>query len=128
MASLAARFAELGASFGIAVNLKVRGFAPVLPLGRGPEHLGRTLELLARTRAEAGMSLLGLVEKAGIAGVGFIVCAREADEKTRSYFDLPAARRNRMIFLFSRKAPGDEAAGYPAYSFRDILPAEGGEP
>lgn len=121
--SLAARSAETGASFGMATNLEVGNFAPVLPLGRGPEHLGRLLELLARTRPEAGENIISLLEKGGIGGVGYVVCAREADEKTRRYFDLPSVKRNRMIFLFARESPDGTSKEYPACCFRDILPS-----
>jgi len=123
VASLAARSAETGASFGMATNFEVVNFAPLLPLGRGPEHLGRLLELLARIRPEAGENIISLLERGGICGVGYVVCAREVDEKTRRYFDLPSARRNRMIFLFARESPDGASKEYPACYFREILPS-----
>ncbi len=111
LAALAGRFAESGASFGIATDCAVKGFPAILPVGRGPEHLGMLLEMLARCEFERGQSIAELIGTVGAAGAGFLVVARAPSESTERFFALPSARRNRVYFVFSRRSAEDEADG-----------------
>jgi uncharacterized protein (DUF58 family) len=120
-ASLIASLAEEGASFAVATDRLVRGFPAVLPLGRGPEHLGSTLELLARCRLDAGQAILPLLANVGTSGAGYVVVARAPDDGTRKFLSLPASRRDRVLFLFSEPAPADGIMGCPAISFGSVL-------
>ncbi len=125
IASLVARFAETGASFAAAADCRVDAFPAALPLGRGPEHFGRTLELLARCAFEPGAELARLFSSVNATGAGFVVVSRGPTERSRRFFGLPAARRDRVLFLFLEDDAGDEAAPYPAASFRRTR-SEGG--
>jgi uncharacterized protein (DUF58 family) len=128
LGSLAARYAEAGASFAIATDRLVRNFPAVLPLGRGPEHLGRVLELLARCGGEKGQALLPLLGGVGVSGSGFVVIARRPNENTKDYFNLPASRRDRALFVFADDEAGEESLDYPSISFRELRPAAEGGP
>ena len=113
LGTLASHFAETGASFGIATDCAVKNFPAILPLGRGPEHLGMLLELLARCEFERGQSIAQLIGTVGAAGAGFVVVARAPDESTGRFFSLPSARRNRVYFVFARaheESQGDTGA------------------
>ena len=120
-ASLIASLAEEGASFAIATDRLVRGFPAVLPLGRGPEHMGSTLELLARCGLDAGQAILPLLANVGTSGAGYVVVSRAPDEGTRKFLSLPASRRERVLFLFSEPTRADEIMGCPALSFGSVL-------
>jgi uncharacterized protein (DUF58 family) len=120
IASIAARFAETGASFAVAVDRAVRRYPAALPLGRGPEHLGKVLELLARCGIESGQPFAPLLGSVGFAGAGFIVVSRTPDERTKRFFSLPPSRRDRLLFLFSEDPGGAEEHGYPSVAFRRL--------
>jgi uncharacterized protein (DUF58 family) len=120
-ASLATRFAETGASFAAAVNCAVIGYPAALPLGRGPEHLGKALELLARCSLGPGTAFPALLRDAAAAGAGFVVTARAPDERTERFFTLPAVRRGRILFLFSKESVEKERGSYPSVLFRELL-------
>lgn len=128
LGSLAARFAETGASFALATDRAVRGRPAVLPLGRGPEHLGAFLELLARCEAGKGRPIVPLVRAVGSSGAGFIIVSRGPGENVEKYFNLPATRRDRVLFVFSRDGKAvdgaDAGAGYPFTTFGALLSAE----
>ena len=110
LAALAGRFAESGASFGIATDCEVKGFPAILPVGRGPEHLGMLLEMLARCEFERGQSIAELIGSVGAAGAGFLVVARAPSESTERFFSLPSARRNRVYFVFSKRSTVEDDA------------------
>jgi uncharacterized protein (DUF58 family) len=120
-ASMIASLAEEGASFTVATDRLVQGFPAVLPLGRGPEHMGRTLELLARCRLDAGQAILPLLANVGTSGAGYIVVSRAPDEGTKKFLSLPASRRDRVLFIFSEQSGADETMAYPALFFDNIL-------
>ena len=110
LGSLAARFAETGASFALATDRAVKKRPAVLPLGRGPEHLGLVLELLARCEFGKGQAMVPLVRAVGSSGAGFVIVSRSPGENVKKYFTLPATRRDRVLFVFSRDR---EASGRP---------------
>jgi uncharacterized protein (DUF58 family) len=132
LASLAVRFAETGASIAVATDRKVRNMSAALPLGRGPEHLGMLLELLARCEFEGGRSIASLIGSVGTEGAGFIVVSKSPDENTSRFFALPSTRRNRMLFVFAEKPQpqADSAAilpSYPATWFDELRTAKSDE-
>lgn len=127
LGSLAARFAETGASFAVATDRIVKGRSAALPLGRGPEHLGMVLELLARCEQGKGRSIVSLVRGVGASGAGFVIISRRPDENARKFFTLPATRRDRVLFVFSNDEGADANVGYPFTTFSALRPApEGG--
>jgi uncharacterized protein (DUF58 family) len=114
LASAASRFAEKGASFAIAANLKMKNYPASIGLGRGSEHLGSLLELLARCEPEEGQPLTPLPAGIGSSSSSFVVVARSPDEGTKRLFALPSSRNDKILFLF---AEGAEGSAYPAFSF-----------
>lgn len=116
-ASLLARFAERGASFALATDRRVEGFPAVLPLGRGPEHLGMALELLARCIFEHGQALLPLIEGVSHQGAGFMVIARKPGETMKKFYTLPATRRDKVMFVFAEDFASGEEGSYRFTTF-----------
>jgi uncharacterized protein (DUF58 family) len=126
-ASLAARFAEKGASFAIATDRHVQGFPAVLPLGRGPEHLGMFLELLARCEFERGQDMFPLIEGVDHQGVSFIAIARKPGENMKKFFALPAIHRDRVVFIFAEAEKSKEESAYPFITFDALRTENEGE-
>jgi uncharacterized protein (DUF58 family) len=126
VASLAARFSENGASFALATDRRVVGFPSLLPLGRGPEHLGLLLELLARCELRKG-GPVPPPREGGSAGAGFVVVSRSPDEYAERYLGFAASRRDRVLFLHHARGEGGRVQNmkdYVALSFSDLLEAE----
>lgn len=134
LASLASRFAEAGASFAVATDRLVRDFPSVLPLGRGPEHLGMALELLARcerirelgssNREQALKPPPGIPVGSGTAG--FIVLCRSRARAAQARLAMPAARKNRMLFIVADEGEPDELDEFidsTALTFQRIVQA-----
>jgi uncharacterized protein (DUF58 family) len=125
-ASLASAFAESGAYFSVATDRSLKDFSPILPLGRGPEHLGSSLELLARCEPSFGQGLPQLVSLMNPQGAEFVVIAREAGESIKKFSPPSPFRQDRLFFVFSKRGPAEEAGlAYRACSFKEI--AEGAE-
>lgn len=120
LASLGTRLTETGASVALATDRSVVGQPPLVPLGRGPEHLGSFLELLARCHLERGQDLSGLLRRAGPQGASFIVVAREARPGVGRFFSLPAARRDQLLFVFAQEPPEEVKALYPSTTFAEL--------
>lgn len=118
-ASLAWAFSQGGADVGLATDRVCPGAFPFLPLGRGPEHLGKLLEILARSTVDEGSSLADLASPAGLKGASILVVAKYADELSARFFALPSARRDRVLFVFQSTRGIDGA--YPALSFSDLF-------
>jgi len=136
---------ETGASFGLITNAHIRGgIRRYLDIGRGPEHAGALLEILARLQLKSGESLEELVYEIGRSGTGFIYMGYAPDSRSRIFFSLPAAQRRKIFFLFSTQSgevfespvdtpprdaqPGPEVEpppelfqGYPAALVEDIF-------
>ena len=119
LSSLAARYAETGASIALATDRRVRDFPAILPLGRGPEHLGMLLELLARCGMGRGQSALSLLRAELLSGAGFVVVSRSPGEGDEKYRFLTARRRDRLLFVHSDPTGTDGTA--------DREPGQGGE-
>lgn len=127
LGSLAAGLMETGASFGFVTNARLAGGrSRILPLGRGPEHLGIFLELLARAEWGGGTEdLAAQVREIGAGGMGFVYCGYAPDERTRIFFHLPSARRKRVFFLFLRRGSSASPGDYPAYVLEEPVDAGG---
>jgi uncharacterized protein (DUF58 family) len=122
IASLAAAFVQGGADVGLASDRTCPGTFPFLPLGRGPEHLGKLLEILARSTVEEGRPAAQLIGTTGIRGASIIVVSRTADERTKRFFSLPATRRDRILFLF--QAETEKSGDYPSLEFSALFDGE----
>ena len=125
LASLATLLAESGASIAAATDRAVTGFPPILPLGRGPEHLGSFLELLARCRLEPGQPIASLLGSPGSQGSSFIVLARKPGPGTGRFFSLPATRRDRILFVFAEEISASDRAVFPSVCFSELMPGTG---
>jgi hypothetical protein len=122
LAALAIRLSERGASFALTTDLRVRESSAVIPLGRGPEHLGNALELLARCKLERAADLAPLVSRAGDVGSGYLIVSRSpAPERAKSFFAFPSAKRNRVFLLFAERPQTDVSLECPALFFDEIL-------
>lgn len=119
-ASLASVFAESGAYFSVATDRLSKGFSPILPLGRGPEHLGSSLELLARCELSFGQSLPRLVSLMNLQGAEFVVIAREPGDSVKKFLSPSPFRQDRLFFVFSRQKPDETSQGYRSCSFREL--------
>lgn len=105
LGALVLRLMETGASFGLVTNARIRGGTRrYLDIGRGPEHAGTLLEILARLQLKAGESLEEMVYEVGKSGTGFIYMGFAPDSRSRIFFSLPAAQRKKIFFLFSTKS------------------------
>jgi uncharacterized protein (DUF58 family) len=132
-ASLADRLMETGASFGFASNARmIGGFSSALPVGRGPEHLGRMLELLARTESSEKEKLEDVLEGVGAAGgMGCVYCGRSPEDGAGTFVYMAPAHRKRVIFLFAVKPEGnpDEyfsgngPEGFRSFFFEELIDA-----
>ena len=139
--SLASLLSEEGASFALAVDREVAGYPAVLGLGRGPEHLGAVLELLARCSIGPGRGFPALLSGPSPGNAGWIVLSREPGRSAAAALGRTAGRRNPVLHLCAvdgSDGPGESAAasprvpasdpGVPAETvlrFRDLLPSEG---
>jgi len=103
LASAASRFAEKGASFSAAVDLEPRGYPPSIAFGRGSEHLGALLELLARCESSIGRPLMPLPPDIAQASASIIVVSRSPKEDAARRFALPGRARGRIHFLFAEE-------------------------
>ncbi len=130
LASLASRFAEAGASFALATDRKVSNFPAVLPLGRGPEHLGMILELLARcdsSREPSRPTMFGSAAgaTAGAGAAGFIVLCRTKSQAIQSRSTVLATGKSRLLFIVPEDSDCDEMIDAPVLTFQDILQLPG---
>jgi uncharacterized protein (DUF58 family) len=131
VASLADRLMETGASFGFAANARmIGGRSPVLPVGRGPEHLGRLLELAARTEFVENEEIEEIMEEIASAGMmGYVYCGRSFEVCAGMFSRMAPARRKRVILLFAVKpedgteeeAPSVGPAGLKSYYFGELI-------
>jgi len=97
-ASLAYVLAEHGASFGLVTNASLKGGrSPLLPLGRGPEHLGRLLEILARVEIKAETELKTLLENPLFRGAGNIYLGYTYNRKKRELCGRVLSRKQSLL-------------------------------
>ena len=121
-ASLASVYAETGASVAVATDRKVANYPAGLDLGRGPEQLGRILELLARCEpGKGGQEFLALVRGSSIEGCGFIVISRLANQGAAMHSGMLPKRKDRLLFIYAEQpSPGLDLL-YPYLTFEDLF-------
>lgn len=126
-ASLASVLAGKGSYFSVATDRELRGFSPALPLGRGAEHLGTSLELLARCGLGFGQALPPLLAHLNPQGAEFVVIARNPGDSIKKFLSPSPIRQDRLFFVFSKQ--GAEGVFLPRRHmfFKEvIIPAEEG--
>ncbi len=126
-ASLASAFAESDAYFSVATDRALGSFSPILPLGRGPDHLGSTLELLARCQFSFGQTLAQLIPLLSPQGAEFVVIAREAGDSIKKFLPPSPFRQERLFFVFSKHSPDKTGHAYRSCSFKELLGSGGDE-
>jgi uncharacterized protein (DUF58 family) len=128
LGTLAAALMETGASFGFVTNACLENSRQrILPAGRGPEHLGNLLEILARVCE--GKAACGLGEICGEAArgyVGFVYCGAAAGDNARLLFRESSGSK-KMFFVFtSADTQGFNSwEGCPACRAEDICMVPG---
>jgi uncharacterized protein (DUF58 family) len=121
LATLAAALMETGASFGLVTNAPLSGGKPrILPSGRGPEHLGLLLDMLARVGTGEADDLAPLLSRTLPGETGIIYCGYETGPGALAFLSSATSRRRKMLFLFSRSPAGRIWQGYPAYCCREV--------
>lgn len=125
LAALAVKFSESGASCALATDRLVLGGPAALPPGRGPEHLGAMLEMLARCTMAEGGDIAALAEQAGAPGAAIAIVARQPSRRDAAIHALPSSRRARILFIYSRIAAIPPAG--PHITFADLLAREDSE-
>ena len=131
VASVAVALMDTGASFGFVTDARIGGsFASLLPMGRGPEHLGVVLEMLARLEPTSHGNLDALLREAIGSAMGVVYFGAQAGEQVRSLFAPLAPRRRRMFFIFAAAATDDRPVqhawdGCPAYLTREVIDVRG---
>ena len=130
---------ETGASFGLVTNAALAGESEgVLPIGRGPEHLGRLLEILARIDYREAISILPLLKVLDHGDLGLVYCAAGKSQAIAENLSDILPRRRRILFIFSRltehpaMAPSSSTGlvepafwmGFPAYRAGEVVHAE----
>jgi len=131
LGTLAAALMETGASFGLVSGALLAGLqqsgAAVLPAGRGPEHLGSLLEMLARAKTPddadyktppQSSRLNAVLREASQAYTGLIYCGASPLKAAQSAV-LEAGKRKKILFVFSNNAE-DSFMDKPACLARDI--------
>jgi uncharacterized protein (DUF58 family) len=123
LGTLAAALMETGASFGLVTNAVLENSQQrVLPAGRGPEHLGTLLEILAR--ASEGKAACGLGEicrEAARGYVGFVYCGAAAGGGARDLLRESSGSK-KMFFVFTSADTQGLSSweGWPACRAEDI--------
>jgi len=88
-AALASVLMQNGSSFSLAVNARLTGdFSPVLPIERGPEHLGMVLELLARAETKTVRDFLPMTSRPEFRGAGIAYFGYMPPESAISLFGI----------------------------------------
>ena len=143
LATLATVLMETGASFGFVTNAPLTGSKKgILPVGRGPEHLGKLLELLARVEngePETIVSLLSVLDRGDL---GLVYCGARRDASIQDGLLRTNSRKMRKFFIlaFPMEEPGEEFEGetwigkdsdqvarptywngFPVYRSRDVV-------
>ena len=134
LGTLAAALMETGASFGLVSGSLLAATAPngepgavILPAGRGPEHLGSFLEILARAKSPSVAGdetnpwpsrLTAALTEASRAYTGLIYCGASPGKAAENAVRKIGSRK-KILFVFSR----GEAADLRSEPYR--APAEG---
>jgi hypothetical protein len=127
--TLAAALMETGASFGLVTNARLENArrnprAGVLPVGRGPEHLGRFLEILARVTGTAEAGLEEALRAAAAEYSGFVYCASSAGERAARVRREISGRKKIFCVFGSTDTRGAQPwEGFTACAMEDICEA-----
>ncbi len=142
VASVAAALMETGASFGFVTDAVMTGpFSSLLPMGRGPEHLGTMLEMLARLNPMLRQDLNLLLREAIAGAMGVVYFGASPSSRVRALFSAVGPRRRRMFFVFAASDANRDGArtdqqqattadeqpignawdGHPAYLTREVI-------
>lgn len=135
--TLAAVLMETGASFGLVTNAVLQGDSKgILPIGRGPEHLGRLLEILARIEQREAGPVLPLLKVLDQGDLGLVYCAAGSSGSITDLLSDLSPRRRRVLFIFSRLQDDSRIAysdppagavepvfwkGFPSYCAREVV-------
>lgn len=139
-ASVAFALMETGASFGFVTDAVTSApFQSLLPMGRGPEHLGSMLEMLARVDPTNRNDLNPLLREALRGAMGVVYFGARPSSRVRALFSTLGQRGGRLIFVFAGAATGqptewieenrtdDEQSrghmwlGHPAYLTQEVI-------
>jgi uncharacterized protein (DUF58 family) len=114
VAALAGKLSDNGSSFAAVTNGALIGnFSPILPLERGPGHLGVLLEMLARTTSSPVRELIPLTCRPELRGAGIAYFGYQAPEIMEISPDVRAP----LLYICTHlDEPGD-----PFYSSREVL-------
>ncbi|MDR1625165.1 MAG: DUF58 domain-containing protein [Spirochaetia bacterium] len=122
LGTLAAALMETGASFGLVTNARLEDSpGGVLPAGRGPEHLGSLLEILARVTGTGGAGLEATLRGAASEYAGFVYCASSPGRRAaRVCREISGRKKVFCVFggADSRDTPVWE--GFPACRMEDL--------
>jgi uncharacterized protein (DUF58 family) len=124
LGTLAGALMETGASFGLVTNaLTENSFGGVLPAGRGPEHLGGFLEILARVAGPQTrrIGLEALLHGAAPAYAGFVYCASSPGERVLRVCREISGRK-KIFCVFGRADTRDTPVweGFPSCRMEDL--------
>ncbi|WP_319560607.1 DUF58 domain-containing protein [Marispirochaeta sp.] len=136
--TLAAVLMETGASFGLVTNAAVSGAEnSILPIGRGPEHLGHLLGLLARIEYGAAGKMDKLLKIIDRDDLGLVYSALQARESIADTLSEGLPRRRQVLLVFCHTPENDEAGeevnappgiiepvfwrGFPVYPARELV-------
>jgi uncharacterized protein (DUF58 family) len=122
LGALAAALAETGASFGLLTNARLENSSGgVLPVGRGPEHLGDLLEILARVTGMAEAGFGEALRGAAREYAGFVYCGASAGERAlRACREISGRKKILCVFagVQSRDTPRWE--GFPSHRMEEL--------
>ncbi|MDR3200770.1 MAG: DUF58 domain-containing protein [Spirochaetales bacterium] len=124
LGTLAAALMETGASFGFVTNAALENSSRrILPAGRGPEHLGSMLEILARAAGKSASGIEEALREAASGYAGFVYCGSAAGEHSRRVCQGISGRKKIFCVFGQADTQGDESwiwEGFPACRMEDI--------
>ncbi|MDR1932402.1 MAG: DUF58 domain-containing protein [Spirochaetales bacterium] len=129
LGTLAGALMETGASFGLVTNAGLENsFRRVLPAGRGPQHLGSLLEILARISGPCAAGFDDELRAEARRYAGFVYCGRSPGERALGVCREIAGHaggRKKIFCVFDGE--GARAAafweGFPACRSEDLCEA-----
>jgi uncharacterized protein (DUF58 family) len=126
LAALASALAETGASFGLATNARLeKSFGGVLPSGRGPEHLGALLEMLARVTGMAETGFADVLRGAAREYAGFVYCGGSPGERAlRVCREISGKKKILCVFAHAESGDTPTWEGFPSCRMEELC----GEP
>jgi uncharacterized protein (DUF58 family) len=122
LGTLAGALMETGASFGLVTNARLEDpRAGVLPAGRGPEHLGRLLEILARVTGTSRTGLEKAIRGAARGYAGFVYCGASAGKRaSRVLREISGGKKILCVFGISAIQDTPLWEGFPSCRMEDL--------